>query len=115
MIFAIILKRFKFRFLRNCSLNSTSASKSAEKSEFSDFSILFSLQKVVNTLESFYRTQIRPGRTLVILDEIQSSERALMSRKRYAYDYLPQKQYFCRLYWTVLLTAADALQKHKIG
>lgn len=40
-------------------------------------------QKVVNTLESVFRTQIKPGRTLVIFDEIQSSERALMSLKMF--------------------------------
>ena len=40
-------------------------------------------QKVIHAIEAVFQTQIKPGKTLVVLDEIQSSERALMSRKMF--------------------------------
>ena len=40
-------------------------------------------QKVFHTLEAVFHTPIKPHKTLIILDEIQSSERALMSLKMF--------------------------------
>ena len=43
-------------------------------------------QKVVHALETVFQTPIKPHKTLIILDEIQCSERALMSLKMFCED-----------------------------
>ncbi|MDR1088002.1 MAG: AAA family ATPase, partial [Coriobacteriales bacterium] len=73
-------------FAQTCYENSVHVSFDVEKRVASYFDESISPQRIVQLLEAEYQKKIVPGKTLLILDEIQSCERALTSLKYFAED-----------------------------
>ncbi|MDR1184254.1 MAG: ATP-binding protein [Coriobacteriales bacterium] len=73
-------------FAQTCYEGYVHVSLDVEKRVASYFDESISPQRIVQLLEAEYRQKIVPGKTLLILDEIQSCERALTSLKYFAED-----------------------------